>query len=151
MISKKESLFNNDWHSYDTIINTISPDLLFKQCYGELPYVGLDLQLIVLPMEYCFPESVYFLYYANNEPFKRLVEYKKFTKHKSKTTLLGMETPSMNGKHYPLPIKSHKALAKKYFDLMPENVYTMGRAGCYDYGVDIDDCILQGLELNDKI
>ncbi len=150
-IQKKKVFFNNDWHSYDIIINTISPDLLFKQCYGELPYVGLDLQLIVLPMEYCFPESVYFLYYANNEPFKRLVEYKKFTKHKSKTTLLGMETPSMNGKHYPLPIKSHKALAKKYFDLMPENVYTMGRAGCYDYGIDIDDCILQGLELNDKI
>ena len=78
-IQKKKVFFNNDWHSYDIIINTISPDLLFKQCYGELPYVGLDLQLIVLPMEYCFPESVYFLYYANNEPFKRLVEYKKFT------------------------------------------------------------------------
>ena len=30
---------------------------------------------------------------------------------------------------------------------MPENMYSIGRAGSYDYGVDIDDCIEQVLEL----
>ena len=43
---------------------------------------------------------------ANDERFTRLVEYKKFTLHKSPTTLVGMEIPSMNGKYYPLPMKS---------------------------------------------
>jgi len=70
-----------------------------------------------------------------------LIEFKKFAKHKSKTTLLSMETLSMNGKHYLLPIKSYKKLAKKYFDLMLEDVYTMGQTGCYNYRVDINDCI----------
>lgn len=150
-IGKKKVFFNKEWHQFDIIINSISPDILFDKCYGELPYVGLDLELLVLPMESCFPKNVYFLYYANSESFKRLVEYKKFTKYKSNTTLLGIEIPSKNGKYYPLPIKEKKQLAKKYHDLMPDDVYNVGRAGCYDYGVDIDDCILQGLELKEKI
>ena len=114
-------------------------------------YVGLDLQLIVFYLwSIVFHRGIFFIMLTMNH-LKDLWNI-KITKHKSKTTLLGMETPSMNGKHYPLPIKSEQSFcAKKYFDLMPENVYTMGRAGYYDYGIDIDDCILQGLELNDKI
>jgi len=96
-------------------------------------------------------KKVYFPYYANHEPFRRLVEYKKFTKHKSNSTSLGIEIPSKNGKYYPLPIKEKKQLAKKYRDLIPDNVYCVGRAGCYNYEIDIDDCIKQGLELKDKI
>ena len=150
-IKNKKVFFKNEWHQFDIIINTISPDILFENCYGELPYVGLDLHLLVLPMEQCFPKDVYFLYYANKEPFKRLVEYKKFTNHKSPTTLLGIEIPSRNGKHYPLPIKSKKAIAKKYLDLMPDNTFSIGRAGSYDYGVDIDDCLLHAMDIVKKI
>lgn len=130
-------------HEYDMLINTISPDMLFDACYGELKYIGRDFHKIVFPTESVLPEHVYFLYYANDEKFTRLVEYKKFTHHKSPTTLVGMEIPSMNGKHYPLPFKSEQALASRYFADMPENVYSIGRAGSYRYGLDIDDCIEQ--------
>ena len=41
-----------------------------------------------------------------------MVEYKKFTKHKSKNSLIGLEIPSMNGKHYPMPLKLSKLKQK---------------------------------------
>ena len=150
-IPQKAVWINGAKKKYDVIINTISPDILFENVYGELPYVGLDLQLLVLPMESCFPENVYFLYYANTEPFKRLVEYKRFTKHKSPTTLIGIEIPSMNGKYYPMPIKAERNKAEKYLSLLPEGVFSIGRFGKYMYEVDIDDCILHAMDVADKL
>ena len=38
---------------------------------------------------------------------------KKFTHHKSPTSLIGMEIPSKNGKHYPLPFRSEMKKAEK--------------------------------------
>lgn len=143
--------FNGEKKTYDIIVNTISTDILFDYCYGELPYVGLDLQLLVLPMEFCFPEHVYFLYYANNEPFKRLVEYKRFTHHKAPNTLIGIEIPSNNGKYYPMPIKAERERHNRYVSLMPKNVFSIGRFGTYKYEVDIDDCILHGMEMAEKL
>jgi UDP-galactopyranose mutase len=130
---------------FDVIVNTIAPDILFDEAYGELGFIGRDFHRIVLPMEHCFPEHVYFLYYANSEQFTRLVEYKKFTHHQSPTTLIGMEIPSMRGKYYPLPFRSEQAKAQQYFDVMPEGVFSIGRAGSYRYDVDIDDCIEQAM------
>lgn len=135
------------WQTFEVIVNTISPDLLFERAYGELPYIGRDFHKIVLPVEHCFPEHVYFLYYPNSEQFTRLVEYKKFTHHKAPTTLIGMEVPSLNGKHYPLPIKSEQEKAQRYLDLMPDGVFSIGRAGSYRYDVDIDDCIEQSMAI----
>ena len=146
-IENKKVFFNGELKEYDYIINTISPDILFNNNYGELPFIGRDFHKIVFPSEFVFPKNVYFLYYANDEKFTRLVEYKKFTHHKSPTTLVGMEIPSFNGKHYPLPIKSEQQKASKYHKEMPENVFSIGRAGTYRYLVDIDDCI----ELSIKI
>ena len=34
---------------------------------------------------------------------------------------------------------------------MPENCYSIGRAGTYRYEVDIDDCISQSLEIYEQI
>jgi UDP-galactopyranose mutase len=150
-IQNKKVKFNNEWHNFDVIINTISPDSLFSECFGALPFIGRDFYKIVLPQENAFPENVYFIYYANEESFTRLVEYKKFTKHKSKNTLIGMEIPSMNGKHYPLPVKKEIDKAEQYFKLMPDGVFSIGRAGSYDYSVDIDDCIIQALDIRQKI
>ena len=137
--------------TFDVIVNTISPDLLFEQCHGELKFIGRDLHLLVFPTEHVFPEHVYFLYYANDEKFTRMVEYKKFTHHKSPTTLIGLEFPSMNGRHYPLPFKSEQALARKYYEMMPQHVYSTGRAGSYRYGLDIDDCIEQAMIMVQQI
>lgn len=151
-IVNKSVFFNGNWEKYDVIINTISPDTLFDYCFGELPYIGRDLHKIVLPVEFCFPKDVYFVYYPNSEIFTRIVEYKKFTNHvDTKSTLIGLEIPSDNGKHYPLPITKFQNQAKKYFEILPDGVFSIGRAGCYRYEVDIDDCIEQALELKDKI
>jgi UDP-galactopyranose mutase len=71
--------------------------------------------------------------------------------HKSPSTLVGMEIPSLNGKHYPVPFKSEYARAQKYFDLMPDGVFSIGRAGSYRYSVDIDDCIAQAMDVMKKL
>ena len=72
----------------------------------------------------------------------------KFTHHKSPHSLIGMEIPSKNGKHYPLPMKRWQTvITSKYHQLQPENVFSIGRAGSYRYEVDIDDCIRQAMDL----
>jgi UDP-galactopyranose mutase len=151
--TKKKTIYLNKKLKikFDILINTISPDEMFNKKFGELGFIGRDLHKIVFPTENVFPKNVFFLYYPNDEKFTRLVEYKKFTQHKSKTSLIGMEVPSMNGRFYPLPFKSEQKKAKKYFDLMPKDFYSIGRAGTYRYEVDIDDCIWQALQIKKQI
>lgn len=138
--------------SYDIIVNTISPDILFGKCYGYLPYIGRDLQTIVLPVEHVLPENVPFVYYCGDQPYTRVTEYKHMTGHVAPDTLITIETPSRTKNlHYPLPMKKWQALAQRYHDEMPANVFNIGRAGTYRYNVDIDDCILQAMETMEKI
>jgi UDP-galactopyranose mutase len=55
-----------------------------------------------------------------------------------------MEIPVDNGGYdYPMPFKEEQRRCQKYFDNMPKGVFSIGRAGSYLYGIDIDDCILQ--------
>ena len=139
---------------YDVIINTISPDIVMNGIYGELPYIGREFHKFVLPVKFAFPENVYFLYYTGNEKFTRLVEYKKFTKQKydEDTTIIGMEIPVIDGgKHYPLPFKSEISKARKYISDMPDNVFSIGRAGIYQYGYDIDDCVESALKIGEDL
>lgn len=135
----------------DIIINTISLDTLFEESLGILPYIGRDFYKFVLPIEFALPEHVYFTYEGGKEPWTRLTEYKKFTQHKSPHTLLSIEIPSANGRHYPIPTKAAQARAKKYIDLFPENVYTIGRHGTYRYEIDIAVCIEQAMALAEKM
>lgn len=144
---KEVTLDNGKKIKFDILINTISPDEIFNFKYGRLKFIGRDLHKIVFPKEEIFPKDVFFQYYPNDESFTRLVEYKKFTKHKSKTTLIGMEIPSKNGRYYPVPFRSEQIKAKKYLKLFPKNSFSIGRAGTYRYEVDIDDCIWQALEI----
>lgn len=136
---------------FDVIVNTISPDILFEHCYGELPYVGRELLPVVLPIEFALPENIYFCYYAGAERFTRIVEYKKFTLHKAPTTLITIEIPSSASKYYPMPFESEKSKARKYFELMPEKVFSIGRAGSYLYNVDIDDTIDHAMAVARKL
>jgi UDP-galactopyranose mutase len=137
--------------SSDLIISTVSPDFLYKSCWGELAYVGRDFFKIVLPTENVLPEDVYFLYYPNeNEQQTRVTEFKKFTRHKSKNSLITLEVPSMKNKLYPTMIQTQVDLAQKYIDNLPEKVMSVGRMGTYRY-VDIDDIILQGLEFKKSL
>ncbi len=144
---EKYLISNGKKNYFDVLINTIAPDTLFNFKFGKLKFIGRDFHKIVFPVKEIFPKDVFFLYYPGDEKFTRLVEYKKFTKHKSKTTLVGMEIPSLNGRLYPLPISSEQKLAQKYFKLFPKNTFSIGRAGTYRYEIDIDDCIYQSLQI----
>ena len=130
-LKEKKYKINNKIKKFDIVISTISPDFLFNKKFGELGYIGRDFHKIVFPTENVFPKDVFFLYYANNEKFTRLVEYKKFTKHKSKTSLVGIEFPSKNGKFYPLPFKKEIKKAQKYLKSLPPWYFSIGRAGTY--------------------
>ncbi|MDO8607001.1 MAG: UDP-galactopyranose mutase [Phaeospirillum sp.] len=135
---------DNEWHQYDLIINTISPEVLLKNAYGPLRWMGRDFLKIVLPVEKVFPDDVYFLYYANTEPFTRIVEYKKFYRYKSPHTLIGIEVPSFNNKLYPFPCKKDQAIHRQYIEALPSNVHSIGRNGSYRYldvGLIIEQCL----------
>lgn len=146
-IPKKTVVLNGENKTFDVIVNTISPDVVFNFCYGELPYIGRDLYRIVLPVEHVMPEHVFFCYYAGKEQFTRVVEYKKFTHYKAPTTLITLEVPSRKNKLYPVPFKSEQEKAKKYFSEMPDGVFSIGRMGTYQYGLDIDDTIDQAMQI----
>lgn len=149
-IQNKIVHFGDESQKFDIIVNTISPDLLFEKCFGELPYIGRDLIKLVLPIEHALPKDVYFSYYAGDEKYTRVCEYKKFYNYKSPSTLITLEIPSKNGRHYPLPFKEEYKRADQYFDLMPDGVHSIGRAGSYRYQVDIDDCIIQAKDVFER-
>ena len=67
-----------EWSTWDIIVSTLSPEDLFHSCFGPLRWMGRDFLKIVLPVQEALPKHIYFLYYANDEPFTRIVEYKKF-------------------------------------------------------------------------
>jgi len=150
-IPKKTVVLHGESKTYDIIINTISPDVLFNHCYGELPYVGREIYPIVLPVEFVMPAHVYFCYYAGKEQFTRIVEYKKFTQYKAPTTLITLEVPSRKNKLYPMPFEAEKAKAQKYFSEMPDGVFSIGRMGSYLYNVDIDDTIDHAMQVAAKL
>lgn len=134
------------WFAYDIIVSTTLPEILLNNAFGPLRWIGRDFFKIVLPVKEVFPSNVYFLYYANNEPFTRIVEYKKFYRYASPTTLLGLEIPSFSNKLYPYPTREDQELAQKYLDALPKNVFSIGRAGTYRY-IDFAVIIQQCLEL----
>jgi UDP-galactopyranose mutase len=151
-LEKKRIKVDDKWLKYDVIVNTLAPDTVFNGVFGPLRWVGRDFMQIVLPVEALFPKDVYFLYYANSEPFTRIVEYKKFyNNYSSPTTLLGLEIPSTNGKLYPMPTKVDQARADRYFSILPDGVFSIGRAGSYRYDVDIDDIIEQSLNIGESV
>ena len=134
------------WFTYDVIVSTISPEDLLNGAFGPLRWIGRDFYKIVLPVKEVFPSNVYFLYYANAEPFTRIVEYKKFYQYDSQTTLLGLEVPSFRNKLYPYPVRKDQAIAQRYLQAMPTRVFSIGRMGSYHY-IDIDDIIQQCMDL----
>jgi len=150
-LEKRAVHFDGQTIDGDILISTISPDTLMDYQYGELKYVGRDFHTVVLPIESIFPEDVYFIYYPNsNDSQTRVVEFKKFTLHKSPHTLLLVEIPSLSSKLYPTMIQSEVDKAQRYIDALPENVYSLGRMGIYRY-IDIDDVILQSMEFVENL
>jgi UDP-galactopyranose mutase len=50
-----------------------------------------------------------------------------------------------------MPFTAEQRRANRYFDEMPNGVFSIGRAGSYLYGIDIDDCIRQALIMSEQI
>ena len=141
-----------EWSTWDIIVSTLSPEDIFHSCFGPLRWMGRDFLKIVLPVQEALPKHIYFLYYANDEPFTRIVEYKKFFEwdRDSPTTMIGIEVPSFRNKLYPFPMAADQALAKKYLDLLPQDVYSIGRMGTYRY-LDIGNIVEQCFDISEKI
>lgn len=149
-IPKKQVKIKGEWISADIIVSTIPIEELFDYTFGELKYMGRDFIKIILPIEKITPEPYYFLYYAGDEPYTRIFEYKLLTGYNSDHTLLGIEIPSKINKLYAYPIKSEIKKAKKYQDLMPEGVYCVGRLGTYS-NVCMGEIVESCFDLIDKI
>ena len=134
----------------DIIVNSIPVDELCGYVLGELPFAGRDFVVFVLPCKEVFPDSVRFCHYTQHEAYTRIVEYKKLTFHDAPDTLLGIETPSNSNKLYPYMIKKHLDTAGRYLKLLPENVFSIGRAGSYKYST-IEQTISQAFSLFETV
>lgn len=139
------------WHAYDLVVSTISPEILLNNAFGPLRWMGRELWKIVLPVAEVFPTNVYSLYYASAEPFTRIVEYKKFYRNQSASTLIALEIPSTKNKLIPFPARADQDMAARYLAALPAGVFSIGRAGRYDYGVGIDASIQQARDLAGSI
>lgn len=134
----------------DVVVSTIPVDEFCGYRFGELPYVGRDFSVFILPCKQVFPGDVRFCHYAGSEPHTRITEFKKITYYESEDTLLVMETPSKKNKLYPYQTKANVALAQRYLDSFPGNVYSIGRLGTYKYST-IEQTIVQAFECHAKI
>lgn len=149
-LEKKEVYVGEEIIKGDIIISTIALDDLMECCYGELRYMGRDFLKIVLPTEHIFKEGHHYIHYPNREQFTRIVEYKTLTGHKSDSTLLVVEIPSLSNKLYCYKIKSEQDKAAKYLNSLPNGVYTMGRLGTYQY-LNINQCFDMAWKLADGL
>ncbi|MBF0458462.1 MAG: NAD(P)-binding protein [Nitrospirae bacterium] len=143
-IDQRGVIVNDELIRGDILINTASIDQVFDYMYGELKYIGRALLKVILPVERVTPEPYYFIHYAGDEPYTRIVEYKLLTGYQSPDTLIGIEFPSTENKLYPYPLKSEIEKAKRYIGQLPQNVYTLGRLGKYHYDnmdIIVKDCM----------
>ena len=149
--SNKSAFINNEWHKFDVIINSTPIDHLLEYCHGKLKYIGRDITFLILPVEFALPKDVYFTYYCGNEKYTRVVEYKKFTQYKSPHTLISLEYPSERGRLYPMPTEPERNRAQKYFKMVNEDFFSIGRIGAFNYRYDIDDAIEQAISITTTI
>ena len=134
----------------DVVVSTIPIDELCGYKFGELPYVGRDFTVFILPSRQVFPGDVRFCHYAGSEPHTRITEFKKITYYESPDSLLVLETPSKRNKLYPYLTKANMALTDRYLKSLPENVHSIGRLGTYKYST-IEQTIVQAFECFAKI
>ena len=134
----------------DVVVSTIPIDEFCGYRFGELPYVGRDFSVFILPCRQVFPGDVRFCHYAGKEPHTRITEFKKITYYESEDSLFVLETPSKKNKLYPYLTKANMALTDKYLKSLQENVHSIGRLGTYKYST-IEQTIVQAFECYSKI
>ena len=134
----------------DVVVSTIPIDEFCGYKYGELPYIGRDFTVFILPAKQVFPGDVRFCHYAGGEPHTRITEFKKITYHDSPDSLFVLETPSRKNKLYPYLTKANMALTAKYLESLPGNVHSIGRLGKYRYAT-IEQVIAEAFACYAKI
>lgn len=134
----------------DILVNTIPIDEFCNYQFEELPYAGRDFLIFVLPCKQIFPGDIRFCHYTGKEAYTRITEFKKITYYESEDSLMVAEFPSKSNKLYPYLTKKNMKIVKKYFDLLPENVFSIGRLGTYKYST-IEQTIVQSFEAFAKI
>jgi len=134
----------DQWHRADLLVSSLSPDILMGSRYGELPYIGREMLMLVLPTEQVVPDPIFFLHYAGKGSYTRVVEYKKLTGFQSPNTLLGIEFPSTKNKLYPYPIKAEQEKVARYRADLSDRVLSVGRMGNYRY-YDVGDVVHEAL------
>lgn len=143
-----------EWNSKDftdeVLINTGPIDEFLNYAHGELPYVGRDFSVFILPCKQAFPGDVRFCHYAGNEPHTRITEFKKLTYYDSPDSLFVLETPSKNNKLYPYLTKANMAIVDKYKAMLQPNTYSIGRLGTYKYST-IEQTIVQAFKCYESI
>jgi UDP-galactopyranose mutase len=141
---------HGDSTASDVVVSTIPIDEFCGFKFGELPYVGRDFSVFILPSKQVFPGDVRFCHYAGKEPHTRITEFKKITYHDSPDSLFVLETPSKRNKLYPYLTKANMALTAQYLESLPENTHSIGRLGTYKYST-IEQTIVQAFECYAKI
>lgn len=130
----------------DVLISSIPLEELCNYSCGKLLYAGRDFIVFVLPCKQAFPDNIRFCHYTGNEPYTRIVEYKKLTFHEADDTLLILEIPSRANKLYPYMMNKYIETSKRYLDSLPDNVFSIGRLGTYKYST-IEQTISQCFSL----
>lgn len=144
-LDKPAVLVNGQWMRADLLVSTIPVDELMQYSRGRLRFVGKSHQQVLLPVEQVIPGLNYFAYYPGNEDFLRMIEFKKFTLHKSPYSLIGLERFSDLTRDYPFPGRKEQALAADYINDLPDHVISEGRAGIFRY-IDVCQTIMRALD-----
>jgi UDP-galactopyranose mutase len=149
-VIKERRFEHGNYLQSDVVVSTIPIDEFCGYKYGELPYVGRDFEVFILPTKQIFPGDVRFCHYAGSEPHTRITEFKKITYHDSPDSLCVLEKPSKRNKLYPYLTKANMALTDKYLGSLPDNTHSIGRLGTYKYST-IEQTICQAFECYAKI
>ena len=135
------------------MIYTGEPDRYFDYRYGKLDWRSLIFKFRNIKknnIQTCVQYN-----YPNNFKYTRTVEIKKFTKQKSKYTVISKEFPTNKGDpYYPISDKKNLKLFKKYNSLITKevkkNIFFEGRLAKYKY-FNTDEVIESALILFKKL
>lgn len=116
----------------DKIFYSGSIDEYFDYCFGKLPYRCVYFNFEEYDCQYYQPVAV--VNYPNNYDYTRITEFKHFTNHKSRHTIIAKEYSSNIGApSYPIPTGDNIDLYQKYNNLVKNNIRFIGRLGHYKY------------------
>ncbi len=148
VLNKSENILTlkDEYDNWDKIIVTSNIDDFFLKKFGLVSYRGMDFEFFKIKSnQSILPTCVVNL---NNHPkYTRLSEMNQFYNYKSKIKIMCLETPSNNGRFYPVQTKKNLEIIKQYLEYSKEfpKIVMLGRSGTGKY-LDIDLTVQQALD-----